>query len=283
MSRIRYILSNDTEPDVRLSDAMLYAALSEALGDRIEPVDIMSLRYEEGVLWGCDPFHVLKTRAGKARAAYQESAVLEALEGKIVDYAEVQREMDQLRDAGYGATLRNMRNPNERLRHCARGDRFESHMTAIGAEKTGAPILVSKNRTLSFVRRFLIVAGSVAAESPYRYCSDTPTDLLDLNAWRLQAEDFMSPLTEEDPVWRDLQRAEVDRLLGAYPLASGAVDVGLDMTADSWVEAKIETVISAPPGAFHIFHADVKAYVGRVAEHLLELEPELAAPAEVTP
>jgi hypothetical protein len=171
-----------------------------------------------------------------------------------------------------------MRDPKSHSRHCFRGDRFSQHETAIRSDRYDHPVLVCPNRNLEYVRRFLIVAGEVAAETPYRVCAETPTDLLIPDAWRLQADDFMSPLTEEDPVWRNLQRAEADRLLDRFPLRSGAIDVGIRITADGEVTPHVEGVIAAPPGAFDTFYADVRTYAEAVAENLTVLEPSLAEP-----
>jgi hypothetical protein len=93
----------------------------------------------------------------------------------------------------------------------------------------------------------------------------------------------MSPLTEEDPIWRDLQRGEADRLLDRFPLRSGAIDVGLRITADGEVTPHVQEVIAAPPGAFDTFYADVRAYAGATAENLAILEPSLGDAEEPAP
>lgn len=275
MTRITYLLSNETEPDVRLSDAILYAALKERLGDRLEPVAWESHRPSTGPVWGRDPYRTMAARTRLITDAYEDPAVLEALGAKILPRHAVQSEMDRIAEAGFGASLRNMRDPESYVRHCACGDRFSQHETAIRSDRYDHPVLVCPNRDLHFVRRFLIVAGEVAAETPYRFCAETPTDLLRPDAWRLQAEDFMSPLTEGDPVWRDLQRDEAERLLARFPLRSGAIDVGLRITADGEVTPYVQEVIAAPPGAFDTFYADVRAYAGAIAENLAILEPSL--------
>lgn len=276
MSRILYLLSNETEPDVRLSDALLYAALKERLGDRLEPVDWGRYRPDPRPVWGREPFRSLAARTDLIVAAYEDPAVLDTLEARILPRHAVQAEMDRIAGTGFGASLRNMRDPEQYVRHCARGDRFSQHETAIRSDRYDHPVLVCPNRNLDYLRRFLIVAGEVAAETPYRFCAQTPTDLLCPGADLLQAEDFMSPLTEEDPVWRDLQRGEAERLLDRFPLRSGAIDVGLRITADGEVTPHVEGVIAAPPGAFDTFYADVQAYAGAVAENLAVLEPSLA-------
>ncbi len=86
----------------------------------------------------------------------------------------------------------------------------------------------------------------------------------------------MSPLTEEDPVWRDLQRQAADELLARFPLRSGAIDVGLRITADGEVSPHVQEVIAAPPGAFDTFYADVRAYAEAIALNLSVVEPGLA-------
>jgi hypothetical protein len=273
--RITYLLSNETEADVRLSDAMLYAALREALGEKIEPMESGRYRAPLDPLWGRDPYRNITSRIDALAAAYREPAVLEALGGRIVLRHAAQAEMDRLAGTGMGAVLRNMRDPEAHVRYCARGDRFSQHETAIRSDRYDHPVLVCPHLDLRFVRRFLIVAGEVAADTPYQHCEETPTDLLNPDAWWLQAEDFMSPLTEEDPVWRDLQRGEADRLLAEYPMPSGAIDVGLRITADGEVTPHVQEVIAAPPGAFDTLYADVRAYAAAVAEHLFDLEPWL--------
>jgi len=275
MSRILYLLSNETEPDVRLSDALLYAALKERLGDRLEPVSASRYRPGPEPLWGRDPYRSLAARIRTVTEAYEDPAVLDTLEARILPRHAVQAEMDRIAGTGFGASLRNMRDPEQYVRHCARGDRFTQHQTAIRSDRYDHPVLVCPNRDLEYVRRFLIVAGGVAAETPYRFCSETPTDLLRPGADLLQAEDFLSPLTDEDPVWRDLQRSEADRLLDRFPLRSGAIDVGLRITADGEVTPHVQEVIAAPPGAFDTFYADVRAYAGAISENLAILEPAL--------
>jgi len=278
MSEILYLLSNETEPDVRLSDAILFAALKEHLGDRLEPASAMRYRPGPEPLWGRDPYRSLAARNRMITEAYEDPAVLEALEARILPRHAVQAEMDRIAGTGFGASLRNMRDPEQYVRHCARGDRFSQHETAIRSDKYDHPVLVCPNRSLEYVRRFLIVAGVVAAETPYRFCAETPTDLLRSGADLLQAEDFMSPLTEEDPVWRDLQRQAAEELLARFPLRSGAIDVGLRITADGEVSPHVQEVIAAPPGAFDTFYADVRAYAAAVAERILVLEPGLEGP-----
>jgi hypothetical protein len=278
LKKITYLISNETEADVRLSDAMLFAALRQALGDRIEPMESGRQRIPPGPVWGSDPYRSIAARTEILVEAYRDPAVLAALHAEILPRHAVQAEMARLTQTGFGAVLRNMRDPEQYVRHCARGDRFDQHETAIRSDRYDHPVLVHANLDLRFIRRFLIVAGEVAAETPYRHCEETPTDLLDPHAWAMQAEDFMSPLTQEDPVWRDLQRAEADRLLAEFPLGSGALDIGLRITADGEVSAHLEEVIAAPPGAFATFHADVRAYARAIAENLLRLEPELADP-----
>jgi hypothetical protein len=283
VTRITYLLTNETEPDVRLSDAMLFAALREALGDRIEPMESGRYRAPLDPLWGWNPYRNIASRIERLTQAYVDPAVLEALGAKILPRHAVQAEMDRIAEAGFGASLRNMRDPESYVRHCARGDRFTQHESAIRSERYDHPVLVCPNRNLDYLRRLLIVAGEVAAETPYRFCAETPTDLLNPDAWSLQAEDFMSPLTEGDPVWRDLQRWEAERLLARFPLRSGAIDVGLRITADGEVTPHVEGVIAAPPGAFDTFYADVRAYAGAVAENLAVLEPSLADAEGPTP
>lgn len=275
MGRIGYLLSNEVQPDLRLEEAMLFAALDTQLRDAINPIYIMYLRSGDGILWGRDPFGVLPSRDTRARDAFEHPAVLDALEGHIVGRADVQSEMDRLSAKGYGASLRNLRRPLSYIRHCSPGDSFEQHESAIRSLGQDDLILVSPNWNLRFVRRYLVVAGVVAAETPYRYCTESPTELLSPDAWKLQAEDFMSPLSEEDPTWLDMQRAEADRLLSDFPLLSGAIDIGLDITADGWATPKVESVISAPPGAFLCFHADPHLYASAISRNLELLEPSL--------
>jgi hypothetical protein len=283
VGRITYLLTNETEADVRLSDAMLFAALREALGDRIEPMESGRYRAPLDPLWGRDPYRTMAARTRLITDAYEDPAVLEALGARIMPRHAVQAGMDRIAGTGFGASLRNMRDPEQHVRHCARGDRFSQHESAIGSDRYNHPVLVCPNLDLRFVRRFLIVAGEVAADTPYQHCEETPTDLLRHGADLLQAEDFMSPLTDEDPVWRDLQRGEADLLLARFPLRSGAIDVGLRITADGEVTPHVQEVIAAPPGAFDTFYADVRAYAVAIRDRLLELEPGIADTEGPTP
>lgn len=282
--RITYLLSNDTEADVRLSDSLLYAALSEALGDILDPQDWARHVPKGEPVWGQDRFHTMVSRTTQLCEAWNDAHVLEVVQAKILPKNAVQAEMDRLGASGFGAVLRNMRNPEIYMRYCARGDRFSQHETHISANLYDTPIIVSPNLDLSFVRRFLIVAGEIAAETPYQHCEGRPLDLLLPDAWRLQAESFMSPLTQEDWVRRDMQKQEADRLLSGYPMASGAIDVGLRITADGEVTAHVDNVVNAPPGAFATFYADVRTYAKAIAENMHVLEPRLTvAAASVEP
>ena len=280
VSVIRYLLDNTFEADERLSDALLFAALRQQLGDRIEAVDANRDLSIHRPLWGAERFKVRSDRISQICRAYEAPAVLEALGGRILPKHAVQEEMNRLAILGHGAILRNMRHPQDFVRHCSRGDRFDQHASAIRSDCSPNPVLVQPNYNLKYVRRFVIVAGEVATDTPYQYCENAALHLMNPANRRLQAESFMSPLEACDPVWTDLQREAADRLLKDYPLASGAIDVGLRITADGNVAAHVQGVVAAPPGAFSVFYADVAAYVKKISESLAVLEPDLTDPSE---
>lgn len=276
---IRYLLSNELEAGARLSDAMLFAALVQHLGDLIEPVDAFRDTSTDRPLWGAERFRVRADRIEDICRAYRDPAVLEALEGRILPKHEVQAEMEHLADLGHGAVLRNMRHPEEHVRYCVRGDRFTQHESAIRSDRTDTPVLVYPNHDLEYVRRFLVVAGKTVTDAPYNHSESRPLALMDPANRLRQAESFMSPFEDRDPMWIEHQRGEAMRLLDRFPMTSGAIDVGLRITADGEVTPHIQEVIAAPPGAFETFCADVDAYARSIAENLVVFDPEMRDPA----
>jgi len=133
-------------------------------------------------------------------------------------------------------------------------------------------------------RRFLIVAGEIAAETPDAYSEEDPARLLDpRNRMCEPAGGFMSELVPANPGHLALQRAAVETLLRDYPMVSGAIDVGIVVAEDGTKRAQIDQVWAAPPGGAYTLFADPVAYAAKIAEHLRVLEPELFETEEMHP
>ncbi|EPX84779.1 hypothetical protein [Salipiger mucosus] len=267
----------ETEADVRLADSMLYAALVEELGDIIEPFATLHEHSGDRPLWGRDRFRNRVSRIAECVHAYSDPSVLSALDdARIVSRHAVADEMDRLARQGVGAVLRNMRDPVERVRFCQPGDRFESHATAIGADRYDHDVLVQSNRDLKYLRRFLVVGGVIAGESPVRHCSETPLDVLDPENRDRQSRLPWSELEPGDTDAFALQREIANGLLSDFPLASGAIDVGLCDDPDVGPAAYIESVTAGRPGDLDTFFADPRTYARAIAENLHLIEPAFA-------
>lgn len=274
---IDYLIHNDMEADARLSDAMLYAALRQVLGDRLVPCDAHFHRPRENPAWGPSPYGSIIQRLEEARGPYLDMVVRRHLgEARLLMGCEVQAAMDRSTAAGLGVILRNMSDPVGRIRYCQPGDRYVQHASAIRAESCHpSGILVQPNFDLTHVRRYIVAGGEIAAESPYRHCEEEPLLLLDPENRMRQTRDFMSAFEPLNPDWSALQRAAAEALLADHALASGAIDVGIRHLADGRVEARVESVTAARPGAFAILFADPRAYAEKIAENLARIEPEL--------
>ncbi|MCW3782514.1 hypothetical protein [Defluviimonas salinarum] len=274
--RIDYLSSNETEPDIRLSDAMLYAALRQELGEMLELFDERRAHDGSNPLWGRDRYRILRCRIEAVAATYAEPAVMAALgDARIVAGHRVQGEMDRLSGMGRGAILRNMRDPAGRLRYTQAGDRYDQHRSAIGADAYTHDILVQPNLELEFSRRYLVVAGEIAAETPIRFCEAEPLLLLDPLNRNRQARDPWSALEAGDSTWPRMQRKAAEALLADYRLVSGSIDVGLALHLDGSRSAHVEAVTACRPGDSDIYFADASAYARKIAAHLAEIEPSL--------
>ncbi|MCE6958054.1 hypothetical protein LAZ40_03160 [Cereibacter sphaeroides] len=265
------------EADVRLADAMLFAALKSALGDRIEPFNSIHDRKGDRPLWGPDPWKNEAAGMRMRRAAYEEPAVVAALgRGKFLPAHEVQAEMDRLAAQGSGAAIRNMVDPANRKRFLPPGSRFDGvNREHIRADGPGFTILVHPYRQACWERRFLVVAGAIVAESPLRFCEEEPAMLLDPQNRLREARDPWRPLEEPDMDRIGLLHAAADALLRDWPLVSGAIDVGMVDGPDG-PRAQVTEVTAARPGDVGILFADPVAYARAIAENLFLLEPSLA-------
>ncbi|ETX13331.1 hypothetical protein OCH239_10840 [Roseivivax halodurans JCM 10272] len=269
------------EPDIRLADAMLFAALSSALGERIQPYSSLHAFRGDGPLWGPDPYEERTAAMALRRAPYHNAFVQEALGGSvIVPACKVQAEMDRLSRAGLGAAVRNMLDPSNRKRFLAPGSSFgisQDHIRVNGTD----PVLVHPNRDTHHERRFLVVAGEIAGESPLFFCGEDPALLLDPANRRREARTPWSELEDADPERLARQREAVERLLRDYPLVSGAIDVASAEGPDGTERAHVVEVTAARPGGVDIFFADPVVYAETVAAHLAELEPDVSGDDEL--
>lgn len=269
--KIIYMLENSAESEVRLADAMLYHHLSMALGEGLESMDSFRTPPQGAILWGRDPLHMDRSRLSKQIEVYRNSAVLHAIGGEIVPRNAVDAVLSVLSARGSGAILRNMSGPVDRIRYTTQKDVFAQHDQAIG---TPDEVLVQINRDLSHYRRFLVVGGDVAAETPVTFrmagAFRLSGDELDF-----QCRDFNAKPSQAPGAWRETQRTAVDDFLTRYPLESGAIDVGLSFHGDQ-VTGHVESVAAAPPGGFDTYLADPQEYAKAVHVRLIACEPELA-------
>lgn len=288
MTRIAYLLDDTQEPDRRLEDAILFAALATELGEQIEAVDRAWARNlpSADTVWGRDQFRSFSARLDELREGLQQDAVQKSLGAQIIQRHQVPDAMADLGRRGLGAILRNMRDPAGYIRYTQAGDRFEQHASAIRAEESPYPIFVQPNHDLCFNRRYVIAGGEIAGHGPYRYCSETPLELLDPSIRDMQCRDFMSPLEPAREDWTESMSLATQSLLNQFPLVSGVIDVGiklLDGHTEGAFEARIEMVEAARPGAAWIMHADPVAYARKVAEHLPLIAPSLEAGSSPSP
>lgn len=288
---IRYNISplHQIEPDIRLADAMLFAALKSALGDRIEAHSSIYEYTDDAPLWGLNPYENPATLQRRA-AAYWEPAVLAAIGGVIVPARDAGQAMDDLAAKGIQPAMRSMVDPIERryfpgLKGPFAGPDgvFERLKDRLRIKSPDEEVCIHAHYDMIAGRRFLIVAGEIAAESPDAYSEEDPVRLLDpQNRMREPAGGFMSELVPASPEHLELQRAAVEALLREYPMVSGAIDVGI-VVRDGAKRAQIEQVWAAPPGGAYTLFADPVAYAGKIAEHLRILEPDLFDADKIQP
>jgi hypothetical protein len=289
---IRYNISplHQLEPDLRLADAMLFAALKSALGDRIEAHSSIHEYHEDAPLWGLDHYEDSATLQRRA-AAYREPAVLAAIQGVIVPARQAGRQMDALAAKGIQPAMLSMADPIERRYFpglkgpfAGPGGVFERQKDRLRIKDPEDDVCIHAHYDMIAGRRFLIVAGEIAAESPNAYSEEDPAQLLDPeNRKREPADGFMSELVPANPAHLELQRAAVETLLLDYPMVSGAIDVGIVVAKDGTKRAQIEQVWAAPPGGAYTLFADPVSYAAKIAEHLRVLEPELIETEEMQP
>ncbi|MBW3243254.1 hypothetical protein KUV57_11155 [Epibacterium sp. DP7N7-1] len=280
---IRYNISpfHQMESDIRLADAMVFAALKSALGDRIEAHSSIYEYTDAAPLWGLDHYEdpaILQRRA----AAYREPAVLAAIGGTIVPARDAGRAMDALAANSIQPAMRSMADPIERryfpglLGHFQGPDGvFERNKDRLRIKSPDEEVCIHAHYDTIAGRRFLIVAGEIAAETPDVHSDEDPARLLDPQSHMFEpVGDFMSDLVPANPEHLELQRAAVETLLRDYPMVSGAIDVGI-VVSDGAKRAQIEQVWAAPPGGAYTLFADPVAYAAKIADHLHVLEPDL--------
>lgn len=276
----------EVEAGVRLEQSLLYAALHQVLGPAIEPWATIHAHEGDRPLWGRDRFGSNSRRVAEVQETYSDPHVLKALgDARIVPKHQVQAELDRLYAHGLGAIVRNMREPTMYLRYTQVGDDFRSHESAISADRYHHDVLVQPNWDLYYLRRYLVIAGEIAAETMIAHNDEESLMLLDReNRDRMTKNTFDGSHRFEsgNQDWFAAQRAEAERLLSRYPLVSGAIDVGIRQVDGDW-SAHIEAVTAGKPGQVDIFFADPKAYAEKIAEHLHELEPEFAVESAMSP
>lgn len=277
----------EVEAGVRVKQSLLYAALHQVLGtDTIKPWATTYAHKGDRPLWGRDRFGSNARRIAEVQETYSDPHVLEALgDARIVPLHQVQAELDALYARGLGAIVRNMREPSMYRRYTQDGDDFRSHESAISADRYHHDVLVQPNWDLDYLRRYLVVAGEIAAETMIAHFDEEPLTLLDrenrdrMIRWPTDGVSRIEPGNQE---WFAAQREEAERLLSRYPLVSGAIDVGIRQADGEW-SAHIEAVTAGKPGQVDTFFIDTKAYAEKIAEHLHELEPHFAVESAMTP
>lgn len=282
--QIHYNISpfHQMEPDMRLADSMLYAALKSELGDRIQIFSSLQDFKEDGPLWGMDHYDrpdVLRRRA----AAYRDPAVLAAIEGVIVPAREAGAVMDEISARGISPAMRSMADPIGQYYVPGAGGQFDKLKDRIRVKSEDEDVLIHPAPETLYERRYMIVAGEIAAEGPCHYCSETPALLLDPANRNRSARNFWEKLEDADPHHLELQRAAVEDLLARYPMTSGAIDVGIAQEPSTDPRALVGQVWAAAPGGALPLFADPIAYAGKIAAHLHVLEPDIEEVAGIAP
>jgi hypothetical protein len=274
MQKIRYILNNSSEPDVRLADALLFRSLSNHLEDLIEPLDSMRNPDKDDILWGPNPMGIFRTNV-RERQSFLNQDVRDAINAEICDQSEIQVAMDWASKSGMGVILRNMKDPMRRLRYTQPGDRYDQHSDAIGAKNKPVKVMVQENHDLGAYRRFFVVAGEIVTETPLTFKTRGLTSLSEWQSHRLQAKDQFSELEHFVPEFRSRQNVAALSVLEHYNMPSGYIDVGLTSLDLETAQAKVETVASTAPGGADMYLADPDAYAAAVAASLHIIEPSL--------
>ena len=275
MKTIYYILENNLESRVRLADALLYDSLTHALGeDAFCSFDERQSSDRPEIFWGRDRFRRDTRRKAMASAPYAHPAVQASLGiAGIFSHDAAQAEMDRIGGLGQGVIVRDARDPHERMRHLVPGSRLENLGFRVDRSDRSQVFTVQPDTVDGPVRRFAIVAGKIAAETPVTHHEDErrvtigAADLV-----TLQANDIFAILKPANVSWRDAQADAALALLAAYPMATGAIDVGLVLSGGS-VLGQVQAVMAAPPGGFDTYWMDPEAYAAAVACSLPEIEP----------
>ncbi|KKN90513.1 hypothetical protein LCGC14_0228820 [marine sediment metagenome] len=264
---IPYVFDAHVQPDERLQDAILYYHLDRALEGRLLPCSFLNAPPSGGV-WGMDRSGLLHGRREMTQAAYANVDVLAAVGGCIIPAALVAQKIATSPDQGM--TIRNLKDPLGSLRHMQPGDDSTAHLRSIGVTRDD-PVVIHPDFDLRHLRRFMVVAGKITCESPMMFQIDlanTPGD----DFHDLQVDASGNHFIDGDVAWRDKQHAAAEALLSAYPLPCGAIDVGLHED-EGEIRARIDCVISAPPGGLFPYMADMARHAAKIAEYVDELAP----------
>lgn len=277
--RIAYLLQNAQEPDVRLRDAILFRALSRALGDEIYGYDNMLRDPTEPVVWGPDPHLFRKDRQAQTAAAYLHPEAMRIMGAEHVTTETAQAAFDRFTERGFGAVIRNLARPNDALRYTQPGDRFDRHRNAITWHQDEDPsFVIYPYRGGRFPRRLIVVDNEIVGHSPMTHHESSPVFLPPEQLTLWSAKDIFSPLSDAhpDPMLVASQIAAGHLLLHHAPMIHGAIDV--TMTADG--TPMIEAIHVGPPGSFDIFWAPAEVYAEAIREALRVIEPALAEEPE---
>ena len=264
---IPYVFDAYVAPEERVQDATLYYYLDRALEGRMVPCSFQTAPHT-GLTWGMDRPGILPGRREMARAAYENTHTLAALDGSIIPAALVVQKIAESPEQGL--TIRNLKDPLGSLRHMQPGDDSSAHLHAIGASEDD-PVVIHPDYDLRHKRRFMVVAGKITCESPKKFKMDliNPSD----DGFEdLQVDERTDQFIHGDLDWRDAQHAAAMTLLTAYPLPCGAIDVGLYNDGGE-MRARIDCVIAAPPGGVFPYMADMARHAAKIIEHVDELAP----------
>lgn len=277
--RIAYLLENSQEPDIRLRDAILFRALSRALGDDFYGHDNAYRIPDAPVMWGPDPHGMMDGRLRAAARAYLHPEAMRIMGAEQVSDQTAQAAFERISETGRGAVIRNLARPDGSLRHTQPGDRFEQHRSAItwDSDKDPAYVIYPDGDGL-YPRRMLVVDGKVVAHTPMTHDESAPVHIAPGDLSGLTSKDIFSRLTNAlpEPFLAGKQITAAKRLRHHAPMAHGAIDV--TMTADG--TPMIEAIHVGPPGSFDIFWAPAEVYAEAVREALPVIEPALAEEPE---
>lgn len=267
---------NQAEAAHRLSDAALFAALKSKFGDLIEPWNNLQSYTGTHVLWGADPHHEDMEQLQAQQSFFRRPIVLDHLNARIVRAGDLAAEVARLCEYGHGFAVRNMKDPCHRKRFLPEGYAGKSDAEidfGIGTLDKGDEVLIQEYHNLNYVRRYLVVGGAIAEETPLIFFEERPSMVLDRSLRLCNSRDCWGTPEPAEPDELELQRRAALDLLAHHPITSGYIDVGQYINDGGESLAFIDDVSVCRPGGFFIACADPVTYVDALFDYMCDAYP----------